>query len=147
MSQFNANAICAAIAGLANTAWNVPVKVGLPVILLEGGKASVICEDVQRIDSGGVHQNRYSYTVTVYGRFPKPESGSMDAEKDARANELYDEVVTSDGRLYDAGDNQLAYMVKCVSFDRRDYVSDGEKLDHYDVALTFTMQADVPRVS
>lgn len=146
MSQFASHQICLAIAQRAVEAWTVPVRIGLPVLMLASDKASVICEDVQRIDSGGVHQNRYVYTVTVYGRFQKPaESDLMDSLKDEKANALYDEVITPDGRLYDADEVQLAYMVKCVSFDRRDYVSDGDRSDYYDVALTFTMQADVAR--
>ena len=156
MSQFSADRLCRAIAVRVQTAWPEvanSVDIDSQRLPVAPDKASVICNEIRRED-GGIRRNRWVYVITVYGRFATPNTGQRVAQaKDEKADALYAAVITSDGRLSAPVSNSpgppnapAAYNIRCESVDRRDYVPDGEKSTgqtYYDLAVTFTMQADV----
>ncbi len=142
MSQVESEAICRRIAVLvqvADTDLEDKVNVGVPRTDKPVPRAAVVCEQVDRVD-GFIRWNRYSYSITVYVRKAWPTGDTIEQEKDALINALYDAIVPDDGNLRDADSELLAQMVPMTSADRRDYATEGKK--EYDVAVTFTMQRD-----
>lgn len=147
MSQFVAAKIERRLAQLAQVAWpdtEGKADIGMPVLGQTAPKIAAMCPEVPR-ESGTVRANRFSYACTVYGRFPISALHPSD-EKDQRANDLYETIIASDpqrvGTLYDSEGQFLANNLRVSAFDRKDYVDDGAKPTYFDVAVTFTMQAD-----
>lgn len=138
MSQINSDGIFRRLAELTQIAWPDvagKIAIGRPQVGLTGPIAAVVCERVDRDGPGFVRKNAWSYTISIYGRFPYPESGSVQSAKDARLNDLYDEIQPSDGKLRTESGDILLEMVRCNSFDLTDYLED-DKVQAYDVAMT-----------
>lgn len=149
MSQFVAAKIERRLAQLAQAAWpdgEGRADIGMPITTQAAPKITAFCPEIPR-EPGTVRANRFMYACTVFGRFPLSSVHPSD-EKDARANALYEAVVGADpqrvGALYDAEGGFLANNLRVSGVDRKDYVPDGAKPAYFDVAVTFTMQADAP---
>jgi len=138
MSQLNTDAILRRLAELTQAAWpDVAgrIAIGRPLVGMALPCAAVVCDRVAREGAVFVRKNSWSFSITVFGRFAYPESGSIQAAKDLRLNDLYGEIQPQDGKLRSGGGDVLLEMVRVSQFDLTDYTEeDGVK--GFDVAMT-----------